>query len=74
MEVKPYYGWYNWDTWAVNLWLCNSEYEYYAAVKLAKVNDIDGLLVLAMQLIPLEEKVNWTNVNWNEIVDNLVTQ
>jgi hypothetical protein len=47
MEHKPYNGWYNYETWAVKLWLDNDHgtYQYMtseAAGKLAEHTSDDG--------------------------------
>jgi len=47
MEHKEYNGWYNYETWAVKLWLDNDEgsYRYMgseAAEKLAEYTDEEG--------------------------------
>lgn len=67
----PYLGWTNWETWNTHLWLTNDESVYQSAVRLAGARDQQGIRVLATDIVPGDEGIDFRAVNWGEIVDAL---
>lgn len=75
IELEPYEGWNNSETWNVS-WLLNQDvkaYEFLSGIrkqgKQVTVDDVKRAFVTRRQLIPKE---TWTKggVDWQEIADN----
>lgn len=66
-----YNGWTNWDTWNCNLWLNNDEDYYKEARRICGRNNLNHAEVLleklAKGIIPANEGIDYSEVNWEEI-------
>jgi hypothetical protein len=76
--TNPYNGWTNWDTWNVNLWLTNEEGLYHTALSTIKFNlpmlrEV-RLREVAKSAIPESEDIDYSEVNWSEIVEALLEE
>ena len=71
-EDTTYNGWTNRDTWAANMWLTgNDETTYRFAIGAA--HDVDPMprLMALIDELGNPDEINYTNVNWQEVIDAL---
>lgn len=71
MRNEPYNGWTNWHTWNTHLWLTNDELVYRSARVLSRIRSQRSLRILATEVIPETEGVDFVRVNWEEIMKAL---
>ena len=81
MENEKYNGWSNYDTWLVMVWLLN-DYDNYKAV----CNWIEGIgtkklvdyteteVYDKLKRFHYGDKINWNNVNINEVKEGLLEE
>lgn len=69
--MSDYNGWENWHTWSANLWLNNDESTYKECRKICAILDENraenALKSIAKEIIPVDEGIDYENVNWEEI-------
>ncbi len=71
---ENYQGWTNWETWNVNLWILNDEYNYRQMLKL-KPFDKRSAEKFVKNIFPdgtpdMDSFKQYLKVDWNEIADS----
>lgn len=73
--MSDYNGWSNWHTWNTNLWLNNDESSYKEARRICRSAFAHSQWVtesavrkLAESIIPKSEGIDYSQVDWKEII------
>lgn len=81
MENEKYNGWTNYDTWLVVLWLNNDESNYRRLEHLKngigskKLEDLTNIeLYEKLKTFNYGDKINWNNVNIDEIRESILEE
>lgn len=71
--MQKYNGWTNYDTWLVALWLHNDRQNDERLRSFSK-EDIAEFGLDELQLFYYGDEVNWSEVNIDEIINNLLEE
>jgi len=67
-------GWTNSDTWLVNVWLSNDEYWNDKLEKCINEDDIESLLIDALQDGYITDDIDISEVNFAELLEHVLEE